>query len=103
MDLYTFLCDINPQKSPRVERTENTSRRKDKKEDKPRHNFYLLHPHFVDNPDFEGLLELQSMVKTEEPSQGCPVSVQYAGAEIAGRSWGPLARLIVHFTPALLE
>lgn len=100
MDLNAFLCDVNPQKSPRVGRTENTSRRKDKK---PQHNFYLLHSHFVDSPDFEGLLELQSMVKTEEPSQGCPVSVQYAGAETAGRSLGPLARLIVHFTPALLE
>lgn len=43
------------------------------------------------------------MVKMEEPSQGCPVSVQDAGAETTGRSLGSLARLIVHFTPALLE
>lgn len=65
-----FLCDVNPQRSLRAGTHQEGKTRSH------RHNFYLLHPHFVDNPDFEGLLELQSMVKMEEPSQGCPVSVQ---------------------------
>lgn len=98
--VYFLLCDLIP-RSPWGWEEERTHQ-----EGKTRwytHNFYLLHPHFGDKPAFKGLLELPSMVKTEEPSQGCPVSVQDAGAETTGGSLGSLARLMVHFTPALLE